>query len=394
MGSTKEKKIPLLYRELQDCCGCTACAAVCPRHAISFQENNRGFFYPIVNEEKCVGCLKCEEVCSYKLDIQKNNYDKDELIAVYAVKSNNQEVIGKSSSGGVFTALSDYFIESDNAIASCVYNDKLYAVELIIYNDKITRDSARGSKYIQAEIKDGFSKIIDWLKKHPDKKLLVIGTGCQIAGLNKLLEEKKIREQAVLVDLICHGAPSPGLWKKYANSLEKKIGAHIETISFKDKKYGWKNPGTYANMGDKEISIKPFADWFYAEWSIRESCYQCPYTKLSRLSDITIGDYWGIENVEPEFYDSMGVSLVLIQSEMGNNIFESIKDKIVYVESNSKDCLQPRLISAANRPKNSEKFWRDIEKKGFEYCTKKYKEEDVKSLLYRTKRKFKRLFGM
>lgn len=387
----KGKLYPNLCHDENTCCGCTVCSDVCPVDAISFKYNNEGFLYPNVNYDKCIGCFKCEKICAYKKDLSEGIVcDKNE---VYALKNTNKDVIEKSSSGGLFSALSDLYIENGDFIASCIYNKHKHAVNFEIYNDKIKRDLARGSKYIQAEIGTGYKTLLEWMNKNPEKKILIVGTGCQIAGLDKLLKDVNKRDRACLVDLVCHGAPSSLLWKKYASYLEKKYMSNIDEVYFKDKTNGWENPSTFVIMNGKKISIKPYADWFYGEWSIRKSCYNCPYTQINRNSDITIGDFWGINNVMPDFYDKMGVSLAIIHTELGNDVFSSIKSKIEYRKSNKTDCLQPRLVSSAKEPKDRQQFWDDLCTKGFEYCEKHYREEQP-SVFHMIKLKVKRKIKM
>ena len=153
------------------------------------------------------------------------------------------------------------------------------------------------------------------------------------------------------------------------------------------------SPSVYADIGGQEVSIEGYSGWFYGGYSIRESCFQCPYTKIERNTDITIGDYWGVEKKYPDFFDPRGVSLLIIQSEVGHDVFEQIKDKIDFIEISEKDCLQPRLSSAAKKPDNYDKFWSDIKIKGFEYCQRKYKEKVSYSLREKIQRKVKKLFS-
>ena len=306
---------------------------------------------------------------------------KDDNTLVYAVKHKNKNVIKSSSSGGLFTALSDVFLDNGNAVASCVYNYKTDKVEFKIYQDKNTRDYARGSKYIQASIGNGFKDVSEWLMKNPEKSLIAFGTGCQMDGLRRYLQLKNLRHRVILIDIICHGATSPGLWEKYLK--DKNLKGKLDYISFKDKRNGWHNPTVFVKSNGNEISIKDFYEWFYGEWAIRESCYSCPFTRIERDTDMTIGDYWGIENVMPDFADPMGVSLMLIHSNEGKKLFEKIKDSIEYRESNQIDCLQPRLISPAEHPKDRKRFWDDVNSKGIEYCSKKYKEDVLKTSIWR-----------
>lgn len=294
---------------------------------------------------------------------------------VYAVKHIDNNVIRNSSSGGLFTALSDAFLNSGNAVASCLYNYKTDKVEFKIYQDINTRDSARGSKYIQASIENGFKNIYEWLTKNPENFIIAFGTGCQMDGLRRYLELKKLRNRVIIVDIICHGATSPGLWEKYLT--DRNLKGKLDYISFKDKRNGWHNPTVFVKSNGEEISIKDFSEWFYGEWAIRESCYRCPFTKIERDTDITIGDYWGIEKAIPKFADEMGVSLALIHSEEGLELFDSIKDKIVIQESDKNNCLQPRLVSPSNKPEDREQFWSDVENMGIEYCLENYKQKEI-----------------
>lgn len=368
-----DKQQPNLCKKKDECCGCTACATICPMQAIIFDYDSEGFLYPKINYDKCIGCLKCETVCAFKKDI-KYPIEENKNVEIFATKSKNKEVVKKSSSGGMFTVLSDVFLNKDDAVAACKYSYDSDSVVFSLILDKESRDEARGSKYIQAELKDFFNELLDFLREHPDKKMLVVGTGCQIAGLDLVLKEKKFRNRVVLVDLICHGAASPGLWKKYINTVEYVHGNKINYITFKNKRNGWESPSTFVVINDKEIHIKPYSDWFYMGWSLRESCYKCPYTKVDRHSDITIGDFWGIQNTIPDFYDPMGVSLVITHTENGKVLFESIKGSIDYCVSNRKDCRQPRLISPQLCPNDRKHFWNDMQQNGIDYCIKKYVE--------------------
>lgn len=364
---------PQLFELKKDCCGCSACGAICPQEAIIFKHDEQGFLYPFVEKEKCIGCHLCEKVCAYKKDLEQERNRNNVLI--WGAKNKSRDILCNSSSGGVFTAISDSFLDKNWAVASCIYNKETNNVVLEIYEKKEIRDSARGSKYIQAEIGDAFKKISKWLIDNDNKKMLVVGTGCQIAGLDRFLKLRNLRERVLLVDLICHGAPSSGLWKKYSSLIEEKWDTKIESLSFKDKRNGWENPTIYALMKGQEISISGYAEWFYGGWSLRESCYQCPYTRVDRMSsDITIGDYWGVRDYNPDFYDNMGVSLIIAQTDNGKVLVDDIAEALELIEISEEECMQPRLISPQERPANRDDFWRDMKIHGIEYCEKKYRE--------------------
>lgn len=364
-------KAPNLCNKKEECCGCTACATICPVQAISFEYDSEGFLYPQINKNKCIGCLKCEKVCAFKQDIAfpiEENLNTE----IFAARSKSEDVVINSSSGGMFTVFSDVFLNRGDIVAACKYSYESNKVTFSLISNKDTRNEARGSKYIQAELDDSFKRIIEFLREHSNKKILVIGTGCQIAGLDLVLKNKKMRERAVLVDLICHGAASSGLWKKFACEIERENDGKLEYITFKDKRNGWESPSTFVKINNSEISIKPYSDWFYMGWSLRKSCYKCPYTQIDRNSDITIGDFWGIQNVMPDFYNQMGVSLVICHNEVGKALFNDVKNNMNWHRSNRKDCIQPRLISPELCPENRKQFWDDMQQKGMEYCIKEY----------------------
>lgn len=386
------KRKPRLCEIKEECCGCTACATICPKQAITFTYDIEGFLYPQIDDTKCVGCLKCETVCAFKKDI-KTSISENSKTKIYAAKSKSRDVVTNSSSGGMFTAFSDAFLERGDIVAACQYSYETDSVVLSIITDKESRDKARGSKYIQAELKNSFNEIIEKLRKYKEKKALVFGTGCQMAGLDLLLKNMHLRDRVVLVDLICHGAASSNLWKEYICKIEHEHGKPISYVTFKDKRDGWKYPRTYVIINNKRVSIKPYADWFYMGLTLRKSCYNCPYTRIDRHSDITIGDYWGIDKVMPEFYDRMGVSLVITHSDRGNSFFDSVKDGLKYRVSNRRECLQPRLVSPQLCPNMREIFWQDMKNYGIDYCEKKYTENQNDSKKERIKRIVKKIIN-
>ena len=295
---------------------------------------------------------------------------------IYALRLKNKIELKESSSGGAFTAFSDVFLEEGNAIVSAIYNYQSNQMEFMLYTSKKERDNARGSKYMQAYPMNSFQEAESWIKKN-NKKLLFIGTGCQAEGFRKFAEIKNIREKTLIMDIICHGTPSPKFWKKYINK-------NIEYLTFKDKRNGWKSPTAYVLSKGKQESITDYVSLFYKNYTLRPSCYSCPYTTLHRNIDITIGDFWGIDKVMPEFYSKEGNSLVLVHTEKGNDLFELVKDTVEWKESNEVDCLQPNLLRPTEKPLDREKFWDDFHKKRITSMIKKYTET---SLLAKIKKK-------
>lgn len=286
---------------------------------------------------------------------------------VYAGRIKDPRALIKSSSGGAFTVLSDLFLRNGYPVIASVYNYDTNQQEFCFLETIEVRNSARGSKYVQSFPGNIFGDAYEWCQENPLKQLLFVGTGCQADGFRRFAELKGIRKQVVIVDIICHGVPSPKLWKEYVSAL-----GDMSYVSFKDKRNGWNNPTAYAMVDGKEISLDRYVKVFYNHCNLRPSCYECPYATTERLSDITIGDYWGIENKIPDFYDVNGNSLFLVHTPVGNQLFDTIKDSIDYKAISVEDCLQPNLIQPTSKTRYRKKFWNDYKKRGAMYVINKY----------------------
>lgn len=298
--------------------------------------------------------------------------EENRTTMAYACKLKDKDELLKSSSGGAFTALSNAVLSMNGAIVCSVYNYETHEVELDLLTTVEQRNAARGSKYIQCNSGRGYSLCEKWIKEHPGLPLLVLGTGCMTAGLKKYLEMKKISENVYFVDVICHGTPSPLIWKQYIEKKEKKFSGKIKNLTFRDKRNGWDSPTALVNIGENEVLLKEYVRIFYNHSAFRPSCFKCPFTTVERSTDITIGDYWGIEKVMPDFYDSKGVSLVLVHSQKGKHLFDMAQKELEVRESNTTDCLQPNLQSPTERPEKRDCFWNDYRKGGIDCVLKKY----------------------
>ena len=312
---------------------------------------------------------------------------------VYAGRLKDKAALLSSSSGGAFTALSNLFINSGNAVAAAVYNYESHTTEFHLILNKDHRNQAKGSKYMQSKPGDIFKQAYTWLMENPDKKLLFIGMGCQADGFRRFAELKGISDRVCIVDIICHGSPSPKLWKEYAESIEKKHGK-ITYLTFKDKRDGWKSPTAYVEVGGKEISIRDYVRIFYNRCALRPSCYECPYATMTRKTDMTIGDFWGIDERIPDFYNPDGNSLFLIHTDKGVELFEKIKEDLDYRLSDTTQCWQPNLEAPTKRSELREMFWSDYQKKGIGFLMKKYGQDSKKTKIKRRiKHKFSEIFG-
>lgn len=360
-----------LFNSKQDCCGCTACKSICPEQAISMLPDEEGFLYPEINCNLCVECGLCKKVCAFQNGYAtSDNYDRPK---VYALKHKSDEVRKNSSSGGAFTAISDYILSKKGVIYGVAYDENFYVEHQRAETAK-ERNKFRGSKYVQSDLKEVFSQINEDLKK--DRYVLFTGTGCQVAGLIKYLDNTQTDAKKLITnDIICHGAPSPLLWNKYLKFIQRED--EITSYTFRYKEKGWHGYNVKGEFKSGRVKIntsdiKIYANLFGSDLALRPSCYNCQYTNLQRPSDITIGDFWGIEKTMPEIDDNKGISLVLINTPKGKGVIDKIKGELELWESNTRDCLQLNLQQPTKRPKNRDRFWEDYHGFGFAYIAKKY----------------------
>lgn len=287
----------------------------------------------------------------------------------YAIKHKNNDVISKSRSGGMFTAITDYVLNNDGIVYGVVLNEKLEAVH-IRSNNIDDRNRMRGSKYVQSKLGDTFRQI----KKDLDDNLLVLfsGTSCQIGGLKKYLSNREYKN-LICIDIVCHGVPSPKVWKDYLVWQEKHHHSKVVSANFRNKKYGWREHiETLQFINGKSIKSKIFTKLFYSNLILRPSCYNCPFKSINHPGDITIADYWGIENNVPEFDDNKGVSLVLVNNDKGIELLNKIKHILYIQETDITKSMQKPFISSCDRPKNRDEFWNYFNKNDFNLIAKKY----------------------
>jgi len=354
--------------EKENCCGCTACMSVCAHHAITMELDNLGFKYPVVNEALCVNCGLCESVCAFNdLYDKTKNLDTPEI---YAVRHKQIHEIEKSRSGAAFIALSDWIIENGGVVYGAGYTDHFRVVHKRA-TSKEERDEFRGSKYVQSDLTNTFKKVREDLKQ--GLYVLFSGTPCQTAGLRSYIG-KKLSGKFYLVDIICHGVPSPSVWKDYISYTEIKERHRIVKVNFRDKKFGWRahrESFVFDNGEEKNYDIYTYL--FYQHIILRKSCGSCYYTNLQRPSDITIGDFWGWEKTDQNFnIDDKGCSLLFCNTKKGRDLFNSKREDLNSIPVNIGDCLQPNLQhpSILNSKMNS--FENDYIKKGFGYVLYRY----------------------
>lgn len=369
----------LLYEKKDECCGCTACMSICPRLAITMIADEEGFLYPHINQALCVECSLCKQVCSFNDNYSiSGNYDQP---VVYAAKHRNDEVRMNSSSGGMFTAISDYILSNNGVIYGAAFNEQLRVCHIKAENAK-ERNKLRGSKYVQSDLGRTFSDIKEELQR--GRLVLFTGTPCQNAGLYGYLN--KGYDNLYLCDIVCHGTPSPMIFENYIHYCERKRKSKIIEYYCRYKGNGWHShteKSVYANGKQDSTSLlsQSYKAIFYSHLALRPACHNCKFCNFSRPSDITIADFWGIEKAMPDFDDNMGVSLVLLNSPKGKVLFQNIYDQINFRESNTSDCIHHNLHEPYQSASQREQFWRDYWDKGFEYVLKAYAGYGVKNFI-------------
>lgn len=323
-----------------NCCGCGACLNICPKQCISYKKDEEGFLYPIVNINDCINCNLCNKVCPYNSETVSRK-----PINIYAAKNKDEQIRLNSSSGGLFSALAEYVINQGGIVFGAQFDENWDIIHSYTDNKKGI-SQYRGSKYIQSNTLHTYQEAKSFLEKNI--LVLYTGTPCQILGLKKFL--RKDYSNLITVDFVCHGVPSSKIWQLYIKSLS--LDAPINYINFRDKQKGWRNYTLYIQTQfsnfkyhtneNQSLYMKGFLNELY----LRPSCHNCIAKNFSSNSDLTIADYWWIQNIKPEFDDDKGVSLVYVNTTKGNHILTELNiDKI---ETNSeKDISSAYLYQGA-----------------------------------------------
>jgi coenzyme F420-reducing hydrogenase beta subunit len=350
------------------CCGCTACASICAHDAITMQPDVLGFLYPKVDKSKCVECGLCEKVCAFN-----ENYDRSLNLpqpTAYGARHKDMNEVATSRSGAAFIAISDHILENGGVVYGAGYTDHFRVVHKRA-ETKEQRNEFKGSKYVQSDLTGIFQQVKQDLRN--GRTVLFSGTPCQTAGLNSYVGNK-LRENLFLIDIVCHGVPSPYIWRDYLAYLEKKHGSEIKQVSFRDKDlFGWTAHWESFKFNDGTKPRKTYTYTFYKHIMFRHSCGVCKYTNLQRPSDITIADFWGWQKTDPNINaDDKGLSLVLCHTEKGQNLFDNIAEQMIVIPAKLENCLQANLQHpSAIHPQRMD-FERDYAQKGFKYTMKKH----------------------
>lgn len=378
------------------CCGCNACAQRCPKQCISLHEDSEGFLYPKVNQSACIDCGLCEKVCPV---LHQNEPRKP--LHVYAAINKNEKIRRESSSGGIFTALAEKIIKNGGVVFGARFDENWEVKH--DYTETIEGLSAlRGSKYVQSRMEDNYQKAETFLKE--DRKVLFSGTPCQIAALKRFLQKEY--DNLLTVDFICHGVPSPKVWRMYLKDtcgkiLEEsgkntvfsaftsgEVNSCIEAISFRNKNLGWKKYSFFLKLnpdyikGEKNtaglfepLNSNSYLRGFIRNIFLRPSCHQCPAKCFKSQSDITLGDFWGCNIFYPDLDDDKGVSLVFTH----NNKYPSYNLHIKQLETTLEKAINqnPAIVKSCKVRKNRQLFMDKLEKYELTYLIDKYSKWDI-----------------
>ena len=383
-----------LEQENLTCCGCTACYAICPKGAITMQEDGEGFKYPAIDKSKCIDCGLCCKVCP--LDKKLENVIA--AAASFACAAKDENFAKQSSSGGVFAILANMYIKEQAVIYGAAFDDNLNVCH-IRADKKDELKSLYTSKYVQSDMGNAFRQVKGDLDN--GKKVLFAGTPCQVAGLKSYLQKDYLN--LLSVDFICHGVPSPLVWQRYIIAMEKKLNNKITEISFRDKKDGWKNYYFKLSTANGDVFYEKHGENIYMkgflkDLYLRPSCYDCKFKTLHRASDITLADFWGIEKIIPEINVEKGVSLCWASSEKGDTILDKALKQTIYEQVDLNEAIKhnPSAITSVKRHKNRNKFFEDISKSDIDIISLIEKYYDNRSLRkrlsYKLRTKIKSLF--
>lgn len=364
-------------KEYKDCSGCTACVSVCSAQCIKMESDALGFKHPVINHEDCINCGICDTIC--ERSTEKIAYSTvPKAYGAYVLDENLRQC---SSSGGVFSALAENVIDNGGVVFGAALNSDFRGISHIKVETKEELSKLRGSKYMQSNLDGIFPSVKGSLDS--GVKVMFSGTPCQVDGLRTFL--RKEYDNLFCVDIICHGVPSTVVWKKYCDEIEASEGEKIESVNFRDKKKSWSEYGVSFHMKTREVyhtfKNDSFMRLFLKNYILRPSCYACSHKGINRNSDITLGDFWGIQKIMPEMTDDKGTSLVFVHTQKGCELFESVADRLIIKETDAVESANynSAMTVSVKIPERVDEFWQDYDRMSVRNLAEKYDRIDRKT---------------
>lgn len=355
-----------LVTDKTKCCGCTACASACPKQCIDMQPDFEGFLYPVIDSARCIDCGLCRRVCPVIQPAEAGDGERRSFV----VRSSDPKTVLGSTSGGFFTPLAGQIIGEGGVVCAAAFDDSFEVVHLFLDGSTMSEEACtkfRGSKYVQSRLGDCYGRIRSYLEE--GRPVCFVGTTCQVSGLKRFLGREY--DKLITVDVVCHGTPSPKLWRKYLDYQTNKYGSPIAQVSFRNKTYGYhsgtmkitfENGKEYYGSARVDYMLKSF----FKEISSRPICYQCPFKTLERCSDLTLYDCWHPDKIVPGLHDDdRGYTNVIVQSGKGLRLLERMADRLEMHPAETETAVKLDGVmvrrSAKRHPKR-DAFYTDLER--------------------------------
>ena len=356
--------------DTNSCFGCTACASVCRAGAITMCRDAEGFEYPSVDASRCVGCGRCDDICpSVHAPSMKHPADAQR---VYAARCRDGRELRLSASGGVFGVLARHVLARDGVVYGVAYSSAMEARH-VAAEDASSLSSLHDSKYVQSHLGSTFRDVQRQL--HDGRDVLFSGTPCQVAGLRRFLRQSYTN--LLTCDILCHSVASPRIFSDYVRFVERHTRGRMVNLSLRDKSRGWGSGATRIDYAD---GTSLYDSYWASIWAVayplhlitRPSCHACPFCSGQRVGDISIGDFWGVERALPQSYCADGVSLVLVNTEHGRQLWGDVQADMFVDASTLDDAMQPVLMRHSSPDVRRDEFWHDYQRGGFDAVVRKY----------------------
>ena len=365
----KKKEVTVADFQKKSCCGCGLCAQVCPKKCIELRQDNEGFYYPVVNQDECIKCGLCVQKC-----VQTMQNDQT-LMDAYIGYNPDESVRKDSSSGGIFNAIASAFIDNGGVVFGAAFDDD-YSVRHVRIENKENLSRIMKSKYVQSDLKYIFDVLAEDLKK--GRPVLFTGTPCQVAAVCQFADGLRLREKLYTIDFICHGIPSPGVWKSYLNYISK--GSEVHEVNFRDKSHaGWHDYYLHIKYGDnsqlnESHELNTYMRLFLSDKNIRPACYYCNFKSGNYMSDLTLADAWKIEKEYEPWADDKGTSLFIIRSHKGEILLASCDSNLKLRKSNYEfwSKMNPSLVTRTQVGGGRKKLFSDFSELDESAFWKKY----------------------